>query len=76
MFVVKHFLSDLVDGYGHYPVFTNGATWYLYQAFHFLKLKKHLHSLYEKSIIGRTMKYIKDKIECFDDYFHCRKKEM
>jgi putative transposase len=41
-----------------------------------LKLKKHLHSLYEKSIIGRTMKYIKDKIECFDDYFHCRKKEM
>jgi putative transposase len=27
-----------------------------------------------KSIIDRTMQYIKDRIEGFDDYFPCRKK--
>ena len=40
----------------------------------FLKLKHHIHSSYEKSIIERTMQYIKDRTECFDYYFPCRKK--
>ena len=41
-----------------------------------LKLEHHLHSSFEKSIIERTMQYIKDRIkECFDDYFPCRKKK-
>jgi hypothetical protein len=31
-------------------------------------------SSYDKSIIERTMQYIKDRTECFDDYFPCRKK--
>ncbi|HEY6536490.1 MAG TPA: hypothetical protein VIY08_11945 [Candidatus Nitrosocosmicus sp.] len=30
-------------------------------------------SSFEKSLIERTMQYIKDRIECFDDYFPCRK---
>ena len=34
----------------------------------------HLHSSFEKSIIERTIQYIKDRIENFDDYFPCRKK--
>ena len=38
----------------------------------FLKLKHHLHSHYEKSIIERTMQYVKDRTECFDDYFPCK----
>jgi hypothetical protein len=36
------------------------------------------HSSYEKSIIiiiERTTQYIKDRIENFDNYFPCRKKE-
>ena len=45
----------------------------------FLKLDYHLHSFVykdEKSIIERTMQYIKDRTkECFDDYFPCRKKK-
>ncbi len=42
----------------------------------FLKLKHYLHSSYEKSIIERTMQYIKDRTkECFDDYFPCKKKK-
>jgi putative transposase len=35
----------------------------------------HLHSSsFEKSIIERTIQYIKDRIENFDDYFPYRKK--
>ncbi len=79
MFVaIEHFLSEIVDKYGHqYPVSTDdGGTWYL-QACKFLKLNHHIHSSYEKSIIiERTMQYIKDRTECFDnDYFPCRKKK-
>jgi hypothetical protein len=52
-----------------------GGTWYLY-AFKFLKLRHPLHSTYEKSIIERTIQYIKDRTECFDDdYFPCRKEK-
>jgi len=55
-------------------VSTDGGTWYP-QACQFLKLNHHLHSPFEKSIIERTMQYVKDRTtECFDDYFLCRKK--
>ncbi len=73
MFVAERFMSDIVDEYGHHPVSTDGGTWYP-QACQFLKLPHHVHSSYEKSIIERTMQYIKDRTECFDDYFPCRKK--
>ncbi|MGB0029179.1 MAG: hypothetical protein WBP64_20335 [Nitrososphaeraceae archaeon] len=33
----------------------------------------HNHSSIEKSFIERTLQYIKDRTECFDDYFPCRK---
>ncbi|HXT83647.1 MAG TPA: hypothetical protein VN704_04860 [Verrucomicrobiae bacterium] len=36
--------------------------------------KAHIHSAYEKSIIERTIQYIKDRTENFDDYFPCRMK--
>ena len=77
MFVaIERFLSDIVDEYGQHPVSTDdGSTWYPPQACKFLKLKHHIHSSYEKSIIERTMQYIKDRTECFDDYFPCKKKK-
>jgi putative transposase len=37
-----------------------------------LKLNHHLHSHYKKSLIERTMQYIKDRTENFDDYFPCK----
>ncbi len=37
-----------------------------------LKLKHHINSPFEKSIIERTVLYIKDRIENFD-YFSCKK---
>ena len=33
----------------------------------FLKLRHHVHS-FEKSLIERTIQYIKDRTESFDDY--------
>ena len=73
MFVAERFLSNVVKEYGEHPVSTDGGTWYP-QACQFLKLNHHIHSSYEKSIIERTIQYIKDRTECFDDYFPCRKK--
>jgi len=46
------------------------------QACKFLKLKHHhIHSSNEKSLIERAIQYIKDRTECFDDYFSCRKEK-
>jgi putative transposase len=75
MFVAERFLSNVIKEYGEHPVSTDGGTWYPPPACKFLKLIHHLHSSYEKSIIERTMQYIKDRTEGFDDYFPCRKKK-
>ncbi len=72
MFVAERFLSDIVRNYGKHPVSTDGGSWYP-QACEFLKLDHHIHSSLEKSLIERTMQYIKDRTECLDDYFPCRK---
>jgi putative transposase len=72
MFVaVERFISKLVMTCGSHPVSTDGGTWYP-QACRFLKLQHHLHSSFEKSLVERTMQYIKDRTESFDDYFPCR----
>ncbi len=73
MLIAERFISGLVKAHGKHPVSTDGGTWYP-QACRFLKLEHHLHSHYEKSIIERTMQYIKDRTECFDDYFPCKMK--
>ncbi len=41
---------------------TDGGTWYP-QATKLLKLKHHIHSPFEKSIIERTIQYVKDRTE-------------
>lgn len=73
MVVAEKFLSKVVEEYGSHPVSTDGGTWYP-QACRFLKLQHHIHSPLEKRVIERTMQYIKDRTENFDDYFLCRKK--
>lgn len=72
MFVAERFLADIIKIHGRYPVSTDGGSWYP-QACEFLKLDHHIHSSLEKSLIERTMQYIKDRTEGFDDYFPCRK---
>ena len=71
MFVAERFISVVIKNHGKHPVSTDGGTWYP-QACRFLKLKHHIHSSFEKSLIERTMQYIKDRTESFDDYFPCK----
>jgi putative transposase len=71
-FVTERFLSDVVNKYGLHQVSSDGGTWYP-QACKFLKLNHHIHSSFEKSIIERTIQYIKDRTENFDDYFPCKR---
>ena len=74
MFVAERFIGGgLVKINGKHSVSTDGGTWYP-MACRFLGLEHHNHSSYEKSIIERTMQYIKDRTESFDDYFPCRLK--
>ena len=61
MFVARErFISDVVKEYGEHPVYTDGGSWYP-QACKFLNLKHHIHSSFEKSILERTMQYLKDR---------------
>jgi hypothetical protein len=39
----------------------------------FLNVEHHFHSSHQKSLIERTIQYMKDKTECFDGYFPCKK---
>ena len=77
MFVaIERFLSEVVKRYGLHSVSSSdggGGTWYPPQAYRFIKLVHHIHSSFEKSIIERTIQYVKDRMEDFDDYFPCKK---
>jgi putative transposase len=75
MLIAERFLKALVIEYGKHPLSTDGGgTWYP-QACRFLNIEHHIHSLYERSIIERTIQYIKDRTESFDDYFPCGKEK-
>jgi putative transposase len=77
MLIAEHSISSLTKGYDsggskHSKVSTDGDTWYP-NACQFLKLDHHhIHSSIlhmKKSIIERTMQYIKDRTKSFDNYF-------
>ncbi len=80
MFVVaERFLSGIIKEYDKHPVSTDGGTWYP-QACRFLKLEHHIHSFVykiEKSIIERTMQYIKDRtMNASMTIFHVEKRNV
>ena len=72
MLVAEAFLKSLVKVYGKCVVYSDGGTWYP-EACNSLGLRHILHSPFEKSIIERAMEFVKDRTECFDDYYPCRK---
>ena len=75
MLVAERFIiASLINKFGKCPVSTDGGTWYP-QACQFLDVEHHIHSSFEKIIIERTIQYIKDRTEGFDDYFPCGKKK-
>jgi putative transposase len=45
------------------------------EACNVLGLKHYLHSPLEKSFVERVIQYFKDRIESFDDYYPCSKKD-
>ncbi len=70
MFVVERFISGLVQSHVTHPVLaSDGGAWYPHQACKFPNLRYQLHSSLEKSLIERTIHYIEDRAECFDDFF-------
>jgi putative transposase len=73
MLVAEAFLKSLVKVYGKHIVYSDGGTWYP-EACNSLGLRHILHSPFEKSIIERTMESMKDRTECFDDYYPCSRK--
>ena len=70
MFVAENFIRSLEFKYVKHKVYTHGGTWGP-QA-NFLNLKQRLHSPLDKSMIERVMQYLKDRTECFEDYYHCK----
>jgi putative transposase len=72
MLIAERFLSSIVQDHGKNIVSTDGGTWYP-QAFSFLKLDHHIHNSFEKNIVERTIQYIKDRTEGFDDYCPCQR---
>jgi putative transposase len=71
MLVAEAFLKSLVKLYGKHIVYSDRGTWYPEAC---ISLGLTLHSPFEKSIIERTMESVKDKTECFDDYYPCLRK--
>lgn len=74
--IAERFLSVVVRYYGKHPVSTDGGgTWYS-QVCEFLKMDHYINAPLKKSLIERTMQYIKDRIETLNDYFPCRTKNV
>ena len=76
LIVAERFIAFLINRHGKHPVSTaDGGTWYP-QACKLLKLEHYLHSSFGKSVIERTMQYLKDiTTESFDDYFTFKRKK-
>ena len=70
--VVELFLQCLIDRYGRHPVYSDGANWHP-DACRSLGLEHHLYDVLRGNLMERLIQYVKDRTECFDDYFPCRK---
>ena len=75
LLLIKKFIISLVEKYGKHTVYTDSGTWYDDEACNILRLKHHLHSPSDKSLMERVNQYSKDRTESFDDYYPCMKKE-
>ena len=73
IFVCYQFFKRLRDSYGRKPIFTDGARWYN-DACKWLRLNHQVYGTELKNIMERFIQHIKDRTECFDDHFPCRKR--
>lgn len=73
LFVCYQFFKQLQRRYGRKPIFTDGARWYN-DACRWLRLEHRVYGTELKNMMERFIQHIKDRTECFDDHFPCRKK--
>lgn len=77
-FVPERFNYGLVTIHGKHYISTDGGIWYQ-MACRFLKLKlklkPHIPSSFEKSLIERKMQYVKDRTKELDKYLPFRKND-
>jgi len=67
--VAYRFLMVLRRKYGAKPLYTDGASWYPLAA----RWARLQHTVYDeelKNIMERFIETVKDRLECFDNYFH------
>jgi transposase-like protein len=74
--VAWRFLAKLRHRYGRKPLYTDGATHYPLAA----RWARLSHTVYGegdalKAIMERYIQVIKDRTECFDDYFPCMEED-
>jgi putative transposase len=74
IFVCYQFFKQLRNRYGRKPILTDGASWYN-DACKWLRLPHQVYGTELKNLMERFIQQIKDRTECFDDHFPCRKKE-
>ena len=74
IFVCYQFFKQLRNRYGRKPILTDGAHWYN-DACKWLRLQHKVYGTELKNIMERFIQHIKDRTECFDDHFPCRKKK-
>jgi putative transposase len=73
IFICYRFFKQLRKRYGgRKPIFTDGARWYN-DACRWLRLNHQVYGTELKNLMERFIQHIKDRTECFDDHFPCRK---
>jgi putative transposase len=70
--VCYRFFLQLRRRYGMKPVYTDGAQWYN-DACRWLRMPHYVHGTEWKNLMERFIQHVKDRTECFDDHFPCRK---
>jgi hypothetical protein len=68
MIVARSFMRTLIKIYDKHTVYSDGGAWCPVACIS-LELEHRLHSPYEKSIVERTIEYLKDRADAFNDYY-------
>lgn len=72
--VCYQFFKQLRKKFGRKPIYTDGARWYS-DACKWLRLKHIVYGTELKNLMERFIQQIKDRTECFDDHFPCRRRK-
>jgi putative transposase len=72
--VCYQFFKQLRKKFGRKPIYADGARWYS-DACKWLRLKHIVYGTELKNLMERFIQQIKDRTECFDDHFPCRRRK-